>query len=260
MTGRGWDARGHVCPPPGSCPPAPGFGWARCACGSPMRSDSIGCTSGHPTASPNLRLYATWTGTRANLAALHLGGFRVLTGPDQLSRRTLPPLQWALDNGAWGCFRRGAPFDGEAFARALGRWGEGADWTVLPDIVAGGVASLDLSLSWRVRVPGLALLAVQDGMTADDVRPHLGPRTGIFIGGSTAWKWRTLPTWGALARAAGCYLHVGRVNSADAIRACVAHGAQSGDGTSATLYRVNAPKLSAATRGPAQAGLPMWDG
>lgn len=253
------------CPLPGACPPSPGFRWATCpTCGSAMRSDSLGCTGPikHAPMRPNLRLYATWTGTRANLAALHAGGFRVLTGPDQLSRRVLPPLQWAVDNGAWGCFRRGAPFDADAFRRTLDRWGDGADWIVLPDVVAGGMASLDLSLSWMPelhRRQALMLLPVQDGMTAVDVRPHLAhPSVGLFVGGSTEWKWRTLPVWGALAREAGCHLHVGRVNSADAIRACVAHGAHSGDGTSATLYKVNAPKLSRAASGPAQVGLPAW--
>ena len=249
----------------GSCPPAPGFPWARCSCGAPLRSDGKGCTGAarHPVPAANLALYATWTGTRANLAAMHAAGFRLLAGPDQLDRRGLPPLAYGLDNGAWAAFRAGRDFDPSAFREVLRRWGATAEWIVLPDIVAGGMASLALSLSWldEVRAVGpRMLLPVQDGMGPDDVLPVLRrePRLGVFLGGSTAWKWATLPVWGDVCRSVGARLHVGRVNTAAAIRACVAAGATSADGTSASIYSVNAPKLAAAARGPAQVGLPAW--
>jgi hypothetical protein len=207
--------------------------------------------------SPELRYYATWTTTLQNLSAMHLEGVRILTGPDQLSvvgPKASPPLPWALDNGAWGSFVRGQSWDESAFRRCLDRWALGADFIVAPDVVAGGLQSLDLSLSWLPELrerTHLVLLAVQDGMDVQDVRPHLTGGVGIFVGGSTAWKWGALERWSSLTRSLGVPLHVGRVNSARAIAACIRVGATSADGTSLSRFSVNAPRLGTATRRPA---------
>lgn len=244
-----------------SCPPGGALQWARCACGAPMRSDGAACTGvGRHLRPSTVQLYATWTGTLRNLSAMHEESIRILVGPDQLDRRALPPLAWALDNGAWGAHARGAPWSPDAFRRALDRWGEGADWIVLPDIVAGGRASLDLSLSWLDEVAAVgrpALLAVQDGMDAPDVRGHLGPRVGLFVGGSTAWKWSTVAVWAGLGRVVGCHVHVGRVNSARRIRLCADLGVTSTDGTSPTLYADTSPALGLAARADAHPMLPL---
>ena len=213
--------------------------------------------------------YATYTTTRRNLAALAEAGIRVLLGPDQLDvgLRGYPQARYAVDNGAWGAFTRGGAFDDARFWAVLERWGERRrcpptscrepDWIVVPDIVAGGRASLDLSLRWLpyVRQYGPPLLAVQDGIEPEDVEEHVGPGCGIFLGGSTAWKWASLAKWAAMARTYRCHLHVGRVNSERGIRVCRAHGVTSADGTSASRFAVNAPRLGAATRGPFQLAL-----
>ena len=70
---------------------------------------------------------------------------------------------------------------------------------IVPDIVAGGLASLERSAFWRDTVPTefAAYLAVQDGMTEADVVPELRRYQGIFVGGSLAWK---LATAGAQLR------------------------------------------------------------
>lgn len=247
------------------CPPDPSFPWARCAtCSAPLDADGWRCTGypSHPRETFQIRLYATWTGTKRNVAAMHAGGVRLLTGPDQLDlygRHRLPPLGWALDNGAWGCFQRGEPFNADRFERALERWGARANWIALPDIVAGGLASLDLSLSWIDRLRSYRttlLIPVQDGMEPGDVEPHLDPeRVGIFVGGSTAWKLRTLRAWGALAERVGVRMHVGRVNSAKRVRLCIEAGAESCDGTSLSRFAVNAPLLVNASRTERQMGL-----
>ena len=98
------------------------------------------------------------------------------------------------------------------------------------------------------RVPGRQLLAVQDGMTPADVAEHVGPHRGIFVGGSTEWKLRTMLEWGAFCRGAGAYLHIGRVNSVKRIALCVASGANSIDGTSASRFSVTTAKLTNAAR------------
>jgi hypothetical protein len=189
--------------------------------------------------------YASRTATRRNLEALKRHGWRLLISASSHDWRT-DGFRYAIDNGAWTAHQGGTPWDEAAFVEALARHGGSADWVVLPDIVAGGAASLAQSLHWRDLVLGLtprALLAVQDGMTPEDVRPHLGPRVGIFVGGSTEWKLQTLAQWSHLGREAGTWVHVGRVNTARRIKLCIRVGATSFDGTSATMYSSTLPKL-----------------
>ena len=90
------------------------------------------------------------------------------------------------------------------------------DFVVIPDIVAGGLASLEWSAFWRDTVPEefRAYLAVQDGMTAADVVPHLTRYHGIFVGGSLHWKLATGAVWAELARRHGLGCHIGRVGTA----------------------------------------------
>lgn len=193
--------------------------------------------------------YASRTGTRRNLAALRAAEWRLLVSATGVLRTEGMP--YALDNGAWTAFQQGRPFDEAAFSHALDRVGEGADWVVVPDIVAGGLRSLDYSLKWLERLrgfPGRLLIAVQDGMEIDDVREVLSPVVGVFVGGSTGWKEATAGAWGSVARRRNCYLHVGRVNSVRRIRICAAAGANSIDGTSASRFALSLPPLDAASR------------
>lgn len=200
--------------------------------------------------------YASRTGTRRNLAALRKAGWRLLVSATGALRPE--GFRYALDNGAWSAYQQGTPFDEGKFETALNKLGAGADWVTLPDIVAGGMDSLALSLRWRDRVLAAspyALLPVQDGMTIEAVRPCLGPRVGIFVGGSTEWKLATLPLWGALGRELRCWVHVGRVNTQRRITSCALAGATSFDGTSASRYAVTLPRLDGANR-----QLVLWRG
>lgn len=195
---------------------------------------------------PVLRPYASRTGTKATLARMREMGWSLLVSAAG-ALRTESFDCWALDNGAWSAYQQGKPFDEDAFSRALDKVGEGAQWVVLPDIVAGGKASLDLSLKWLDRLQGFPerlLIAVQDGIEPEDVRHLLGPMVGIFLGGTTPYKVATMESWGQLARLRNCYFHVGRVNSLRRIRACGEAGAHSFDGTSIisfpdSIYRLN---------------------
>jgi hypothetical protein len=193
--------------------------------------------------------YASRTGTRRNLAALRGAGWRLLVSAAGCLRSE--GFRYALDNGAWSAYTSGRPFDDRAFGVALRKMGAAADWTVIPDIVAGGLASLDLSLRWMRRVldeSPRALLAVQDGMCAADVRGFLGDRVGLFVGGSTKWKEETIPAWSALGRSVGCWVHVGRVNTARRISVCTGAGANSFDGTSASRFSKSLGPLDSARR------------
>ena len=80
-------------------------------------------------------------------------------------------LPYAIDNGAWSAFNQGKPFDAHKFRKILA-WSAtqeiSPDWVVLPDIVAGGLESLEFSMCWLDEVSEYTtrpLLAVQDGMT-----------------------------------------------------------------------------------------------
>ncbi len=175
--------------------------------------------------------------------------------------------RYALDNGVWGIhahnerqrkrIAEGKPhkpfriWEGAPFEALLKKYGAGADWAVLPDIVAGGAASLALSLSWRGKVLAdcpLALLPVQDGMKPCDIAPHLGPQVAIFVGGSTDWKEASMRQWCELGRRCGVIVHVGRVNTVRRILMCARERAHSFDGTSGSRYAKTIAKIDAASR------------
>jgi len=188
--------------------------------------------------------YASRTGTRRNLDALRTAGWRLMVSATGAWRNE--GFAYALDNGAWTAHQRGEAFDSERFEQCLDAMGAGADWIALPDIVAGGMRSLAMSLDWMPRVQQInprVLIPVQDGMTPLDVAPHLGNRVGIFVGGSTEFKIDTMFQWGSLARLSSCYLHVGRVNTRRRILQCAAAGADSFDGTSASQFASTIPLL-----------------
>lgn len=190
--------------------------------------------------------YASRTGTRRNLDRMRLFGWRLLVSATG-SWRT-EGMQYAIDNGAWTAYQNGTPFDVKAFEGVVELLGSGADWIVCPDIVCGGIESLALSLSWLDRLPGKRLIPVQNGMVPDNLRNHIGPDVGLFVGGDSDWKESTLPQWGHLSRDVGCYLHVGRVNSERRIRLCHLAGAHSFDGTSVTRYAGTIWRLERARR------------
>jgi hypothetical protein len=197
-----------------------------------------------------LLAYASRTGTRRNLEALRSCGWGLLVSAKG-ALRTEGFETYALDNGAWTAYRTGRPFDEAAFLAAVEALGARAQFVVVPDIVCGGLDSLRFSEGWLPRLGDVGrrrLLAVQNGMEPEDVRPFLSRDVGIFVGGDTAWKERTLPLWGELARESGCYLHVGRVNSARRIRLCQLSGAHSFDGTSVSRFAQSIGRLDSARR------------
>ena len=193
--------------------------------------------------------YASRTGTRRNLRALDAAGWRLLVSARGVLRTE--GFRYALDNGAWTAHQRGEDFDEEAFTKAVDLLGDGADWTVLPDIVGAGHRSLAYSLSWLPRLaplPGRLLIAVQDGLESEDVRPYLSDRVGIAVGGSTDWKIRTIPIWGRLAHDAGCWLHVLRVNSIRRLNLCRDARADSFDGSGPSRFEKHLQRMERGRR------------
>lgn len=195
---------------------------------------------------------ASWTGTRRNMAGLRAAGWGLILSPVHRFSRSKSWDEWeyGLDNGAWTAFQKKEEWSEEPFVRLVEQYAPCARFVVAPDIVAGGMDSLRRSEAWLPRLDAarIVLVPVQDGMEPRDVRSMLSNRVGIFMGGSTEWKWQRLADFAQLAREIGCYLHVGRVNTVRRIRYCTAVGAHSFDGTSATMYAVTLPKLDAARR------------
>lgn len=144
--------------------------------------------------------------------------------------------RWFHDNGAFRDFVAGRGFNVTRWCRDMMRIRNSGgklrpDFVVVPDIVAGGVDSLDFSAMWRDDVDGVgpAYLAVQDGMTEGLVDAHAARYAGIFVGGTLEWKLATAPAWVRFAHARGMRCHVGRVGPAARVRWARAIGADSID-------------------------------
>jgi hypothetical protein len=195
--------------------------------------------------------YASRTGTRRNLDALRRAGWRLFIS--RTGNWRTEGFPYALDNGAWSDFQTGRAFDEESFERLLEKLGVNADFVVLPDIVAGGIRSLELSVRWLNRtlsICPLVLIAVQDGMELADLAPLISPSVGIFLGGSTEWKLQRMEDWGRFCAERRVYYHVARVNTLRRTRLAAAAGATSIDGSSASRYAVTVRPLDFAARQP----------
>lgn len=210
--------------------------------------------------------YASQTCTRRNLDALRAAGWRLLLSRAAQSSGGWQPFgfRYCLDNGRWADFQEGLrlgrgesmPFDEPRqaqFEQLLDLRGAGCDFVILPDTVAGGMASLEMSVRWSNRVLSaapLALIPVQDGMEPTDLAPLVGPSVGIFLGGSTEWKLARMADWGQFCADHGVYYHIGRVNTGRRFKMAHAAGAHSVDGSSATRYAKTLPLLDGARRQP----------
>lgn len=154
-----------------------------------------------------------------------------LIGPRALPKTKLRSwMPFALDNDAFTAWVSGKPWDEAAWRQmllAVSASGLKPRWVLVPDVVADRVATLE---KWKVFAPVAAeyrwplAMAVQDGMMPNDVPIEADV---IFIGGTTEWKWRSLPMWVG----AGRRIHVGRVNELERLFICERFGVESVDGT-----------------------------
>lgn len=144
-----------------------------------------------------------------------------------------PEVAFALDNDAYGCWVNGTEYDFRAWAEFLQRVrasGLRPLWALVPDVVGNRERTLEnWSMFYRVVVDDCRwtpALAVQDGMTREDVLALEFKPGVIFVGGTTEWKWKTAHLW--------CRdfprVHIGRVRHGR-LRYCHQIGAESCDGT-----------------------------
>lgn len=123
---------------------------------------------------------------------------------------------WGFDNGAWVAYVRGEDFPADTFLRRL-EIAQAAGRPLLavcPDIVGGGLRSMDFSLQWLDRLPQdwPWYLAVQDGTGVDDAAFLTDRFSGIFLGGTTAYK-STARAWATFAHGNGLRFHYGRAGT-----------------------------------------------
>lgn len=156
-------------------------------------------------------------------------------------RGPFPWFPYALDNGAFSCWdMRANCFDHDKWAtkeeewRKLLIWAQFQDckarWAIVPDVIGDGQATLQQWSKYAPTVQAAHIplaVAVQDGMTRDDVR-SLSPRPDVIaVGGTTEWKWATVEMWArSFPR-----VHVLRCNSPQKLYELEAMGVESCDGT-----------------------------
>lgn len=136
-----------------------------------------------------------------------------------------PWFPYALDNGAFSCWEMSTNcFDDLAWTqmeqawRELLVWSQAAPiqplWAIVPDVPGSRDRTLKrwethASIVASCRIP--VAIAVQDGMTPEDVLA-LDPQPEVIaVGGTTSWKWDTVPMWASEFKR----VHVLRCNSPD---------------------------------------------
>jgi hypothetical protein len=145
-----------------------------------------------------------------------------------------PGERWGFDNGAYRDFVRNRCFDEKGFMRRFERaYKEPLKpfMAVIPDIVAGGMASFDYSASWLNRLPAdwPWYLAVQNGMEVEAVKSLLPTVAGIFLGGDEEFKGSTGHEWSSIAKQYGKMYHYARCGTGRKIRHAYCIGADSVD-------------------------------
>jgi hypothetical protein len=165
-----------------------------------------------------MKVYIGQTKSRKWLRKPSELGFGEMTCRPALMPKRLP---FALDNGAYSDWVHHRVFDESAFVEHVELVmlaGFRPDFIVVPDIVAAGLESLRFSLEWLPRLKPLVgniplYLAVQNGMTEQDIWPHLGSIQGLFVGGTDPWKKATVGSWVQLAHENGLLCHMGRAGT-----------------------------------------------
>ena len=199
--------------------------------------------------------YCSWTATTSTLEMLESAGWRLLVSPWSMRKLKGKPPKWpsgrrarfALDNGAWQYHQKGGLFEELPFLWAYESVGHYADFTVVPDKVGNREVTLAMAAEWFPRLKyGRKLIAVQDGMTPEDIMPYIKQGAGIFVGGTTEWKLSTIPLWGVVSKETGAWLHVGRVNSKKRINLCAENNADSIDGSGPVRFPYHIESLTQA--------------
>lgn len=152
-----------------------------------------------------------------------------------------PWFPYALDNGAFACWDPTTnTFDEEQWIRTELAWKHLLFWSQLNKQKPLWAIVPDRPGEWEVTCQkwsrfasivvqsGIPLaVAVQDGATPESVRA-LDPLPDVIaVGGSTAWKWETVPVWAKEFKR----VHLLRCNAPDKLSLLERLGVESCDGT-----------------------------
>jgi hypothetical protein len=161
-----------------------------------------------------------------HLTGLYRGKLAWLEGPEdwQTPRWWLP---FACDNDAYKAYLRKKKWEPTGWLNMLDKVRAShlrPLWCLVPDVVGDREATKESWKRYSPEVEFVKAFAAQDGMTPDDVPADAAV---IFVGGTTTWKWRSLPMW--------CKhfprVHVGRVNTLRRLWTCEEYGVESCDGS-----------------------------
>lgn len=151
--------------------------------------------------------------------------------------------KYIVDNGAYRAFLNGYTINTDQFYAFLGKIQNCTyrpQFICIPDIVAGGTKSFEFSLMHLAKIPEgfKKYWVVQDGQYPALIEDTILPLVdGLFVGGSTIWKWRTAENWIDLAHEHNKKCHIGRVGTWRNFLRAYNLGADSVDGS--TLMRHN---------------------
>jgi hypothetical protein len=171
------------------------------------------------------------TRSKTNLAFLRERGWGRMFATARPTPQEFEP--WGFDNGAFVAWKNSKPFPAKEFHVRLEealKVPSDPIVAVCPDIVAGGLKSLEFSVNWLRRLPSYWpwYLAVQDGMTHEAVIDVIHLFSGIFLGGTDKFK-LTAYGWARLAHFADKKFHYGRAGTLRKIRHAYAVEANSLD-------------------------------
>lgn len=148
---------------------------------------------------------------------------------------------YALDNGAYSCWtRRTNTWHEEKWLqqepewKKLIAWGnferQRPLWAIVPDVVGNGDATLERWGKYAHFISNFGIplaIAVQDGMTVEQVRALVPAPAVVCIGGTDEWKWLTVEAWAkAFPRT-----HLLRCNAPNRLDYLLNLGIESCDGT-----------------------------
>lgn len=151
----------------------------------------------------------------------------------KMGNRAVPGVIWAADNG---CFTDPYGFDLDKYVA----WLQSRDaatclFATAPDYLGDWSCTIERYYEVHAGLSSAGIptaLVAQDGLEYYIDRIDWDDIDALFLGGSTEWKLsEDAADCVAEAKAAGCWVHMGRVNSGRRIRRAIAMGCDSADGT-----------------------------
>ena len=145
--------------------------------------------------------------------------------------------KYAIDNGAFHYFNKQMPYDPKRFFTLLSKYGDNADFVVIPDVVENARETFQMFWKYNNLINYPKYFVLQDGMVPNDLKIIINLVDGLFLGGSTDYKLKNIRLFADYCRLKNKKLHVGRVSSPKRIKKCMDEGAHSIDGSGYSRFK-----------------------